>query len=148
MNSSCFKNTSTKILRRGSKHSKFSTSAPILFVKKKDGSLRMCVDYCGLNQLTIKNQHLLSLISGLLDQFTHAKVYTKIDLHGTYNLVCIQKGDEWKIVLKIRYGHFEYVVMPFGFTNAPIVFQHMINDSSVSIWMILWFNTSMTSSFF
>ncbi len=55
-------------------------------------------------------------------------MYTKIDLHRAYNLVCIQKGDEWKMTFKIHYDHFEYIVMPFGLTNAPIVFQHMMND--------------------
>jgi hypothetical protein len=55
----------------------------------------MCVDYCGLNQFTIKNQHILPLILGLLDQLNHVKVFTKVDLCGAYNLVCIQEGDEW-----------------------------------------------------
>jgi len=129
MNSRHFENTSTKILRKGSFDTlKFLTSVLILFAKKKDGSLCMCVNYHGLNQLTIKNYYPLSLISGLLNQLSHAKVYTKIDLHGTYNLVRIQKGDEWKMVFKFRYGHFEYIVMHFGLTNAPIVFQHLIND--------------------
>jgi hypothetical protein len=82
----------------------------------------MCVNYHGLNQLTIKNRYPLPLISGLLDQLCHAKMHTKIDLHGAYNLVHIRKGGEWKMMFKTRYGHFEYVVMPFGFTNAPIVF--------------------------
>jgi len=71
----------------------------------------------------------LPLISKLLDQLSHAKIYTKIDLRGTYNLVCIQEGDEWKTTFKICYGHFEYVVMPFGFTNAPTIFQHIMNDA-------------------
>jgi hypothetical protein len=85
MNSWRFENTSTKILRKGSFDTlKFLTSVLILFAKKKNGSLCMCVDYHGLNQLTIKNQYPLSLISGLLNQLSHAKVYTKIDLHGTY----------------------------------------------------------------
>jgi hypothetical protein len=55
-------------------------------------------------------------------------VYTKIDLHEAYNLICIQKGDEWKMTFKIHYDHCGYIVMPFGLTNAPIVFQHMMND--------------------
>jgi hypothetical protein len=55
-------------------------------------------------------------------------VYTKIDLHGIYNLVCIREGDEWKMMFKTRYGHCECVMMPFGLTNAPVVFQHMMND--------------------
>ena len=78
------------------RHSKSPAGAPILFVKKKDGSLRMCVDYCGLNKVTIKNRYPLPLISGLLDQLGQAKIYTKIDLCGAYNLVQMKEGDEWK----------------------------------------------------
>jgi hypothetical protein len=70
----------------------------------------------------------LPLISRLLNQFSYAKVYIKIDLRGTYNLVRIWEGDEWKKTFKYYYGHFEYVVMPFGLINAPFVFQHLIND--------------------
>ena len=102
--------------------------APILFVKKKDGSLRMCVDYHGLNKITIKNRYPLPLIFGLLDQLGRANVYTKIDLRGAYNLVHIKEGDEWKTAFRTRYGHFEYNVMPFGLTNAPAIFQHLMND--------------------
>ncbi len=84
------------MLKKGSlQHSKFLAGAPILFVKKKDDSLWMCVDYHGLNRLTIKNLP-LPLILRLLDQLNHAKVYTTIDLHGTYNLVFFFKCDEWK----------------------------------------------------
>ena len=110
------------------RHSKSPAGAPILFVKKKDGSLRMCVDYRGLNKITIKNRYPLPLISGLLDQLGRAKVYTKIDLRGAYNLVRIKGGDEWKTAFRTRYGHFEYNVMPFGLTNAPAIFQHLMND--------------------
>jgi len=109
-------------------HSKSPTGAPILFVKKKDGSLRMCVDYRGLNKVTIKNRYPLPLISGLLDQLGQAKIYTKLDLRGAYNLVRIKEGDKWKTAFRTRYGHFEYNVMPFGLTNAPAVFQHLMND--------------------
>jgi hypothetical protein len=69
-----------------------------------------------------------ALILGLLDQFNHAMVYTKIDLCGAYNLVRIRKGNEWKMMFKTRYDHFEYVVMPFGLTIAPFIFQHLINN--------------------
>ena len=110
------------------RHSKSPAGAPILFVKKKDGSLRMCVDYRGLNKVTIKNRYPLPLISGLLDQLGQAKIYTKIDLRGAYNLVRIREGDEWKTAFRTRYGHFEYNVMPFGLTNAPAIFQHLMND--------------------
>jgi hypothetical protein len=75
-------------------HSKSPIGAPILFVKKKDGSLRMCVNYRGPHKLIIKNQYPLPLISNLLDRVGGAKIYTKIDLHGAYNLVCIKEGDE------------------------------------------------------
>jgi hypothetical protein len=88
----------------------------------------MCVDYEGLNKLTIKNQYPLPLISNLLDRVGSAKIYTKIDLRGAYNLVSIKEGDEWKIAFQTRYGLFEYLVMPFGLTNAPSFFQHMIKD--------------------
>ncbi len=79
-------------------HSKSPANVLILFVKKKDGSLCMCVNYRGQNWLTIKNQYVLPLILGLLGQLNHAKMYTKIDLFETYNLVHIQKGDEWKTI--------------------------------------------------
>jgi hypothetical protein len=122
-------NTSTKISRKGSFDiPKSLASALILFVKKKDGSFGLHVDYHGLNRLAIKNQYPLPLISKLLDQLTHIKVYTKIDLHGAYNLVCIQEGDECKTTFHTHYGHFEYVVMPFGLTNAPIIFRHLMDD--------------------
>jgi hypothetical protein len=63
-----------------------------------------------------------------MDKLSHVKVYTNIHLHGAYNLVCIQEGDEWKTMFKTYYNHFEYVVMTFGLTNMPIVFQHLMND--------------------
>lgn len=110
------------------RHSKSPAGAPILFVKKKDGSLRMCVDYRGLNKVTKKNRYPLPLISGLLEQLGRARIFTKIDLRGAYNLVRVKEGDEWKTAFRTRYGHFEYNVMPFGLTNAPAVFQHMMND--------------------
>ena len=107
---------------------KSPTGAPILFVKKKDGSLRMCVDYRGLNKVTIKNRYPLPLISRLLNQLGQTKIYTKIDLRGAYNLVRIKEGDEWKTAFRTRYGHFEYLLMPFGLTNAPTIFQHLMKD--------------------
>jgi hypothetical protein len=81
-----------------------------------------------LNKVTIKNRYPLPLISGLLEQLGEARVFTKIDLRGAYNLVRIKPGDEWKTAFRTRYGHFEYNVMPFGLTNAPAVFQHMMNN--------------------
>ena len=108
--------------------SKSPAGAPILFVKKKDGSLRLCVDYRGLNKITIKNRYPLPLISELLDRLKDAKLFTKLDLRGAYNLIRIKAGDEWKTAFRTRYGHFEYMVMPFGLTNAPATFQAYINE--------------------
>jgi len=102
--------------------------APILFVKKRDGSLRLCVDYRGLNKITIKNRHPLPLIGESLDRLRSATVFSKLDLRAGYNLVRIAEGDEWKTAFRTRYGHFEYRVMPFGLTNAPATFQHLMND--------------------
>lgn len=102
--------------------------APILFVNKKDGGLRLCVDYRGLNKVTIKNRYPLPLISEMIDRFRNAKVFSKIDLRGAYNLVRIAAGEEWKTAFRTRYGHYEYLVMPFGLNNAPATFQHFVNS--------------------
>ena len=112
------------------RHSKSLAGAPIFFVKKKDGSLRLVVDYGNrsLNKVTIKNRYALPFISSLLERVNGAKFFTKIDLRGAYNLMRIRLGDEWKTAFRTQYGHFEYTVMPFGLTNAPAVFQHMAND--------------------
>ncbi len=102
--------------------------APVLFVKKKDGSLRLVVDFRKLNDMTIRNSYPLPLISDLLDRVKGAKVFTKLDLKSAYNLVRIKEGDEYKTAFRTRYGHYEYLVMPFGLKNAPATFQHFIND--------------------
>lgn len=110
------------------RHSSSPAGAPCFFVKKKDGSLRLCVDYRGLNKVTVKNRYPLPLISDLIRTLSKAKIYTALDLRGAYNLVRIKPGDEWKTAFRTRFGHFEYLVMPFGLTNAPAIFQHMMND--------------------
>ena len=102
--------------------------APILFVRKKDGSLRLCVDYRRLNENTIRDSYPLPLITELFDRLREAKYFTKLDLKSAYNLVRIREGDEYKTAFRTRYGHFEYLVMPFGLKNAPATFQHFIND--------------------
>ncbi|SOV05179.1 uncharacterized protein UDID_17861 [Ustilago sp. UG-2017a] len=104
-------------------------ASPILFVKKKDGSLRLCVDYRGLNRITIRNRYPLPLIDKLLDRLREARFFTCIDLRGAYNLLCIAKGDKWKTAFHTRYGLFQYNVMPFGLTNAPASFQHLMNNT-------------------
>ncbi|XP_070795472.1 uncharacterized protein, partial [Pituophis catenifer annectens] len=103
-------------------------SAPVLFVKKKTGDLRLCCDYRRLNAITVRNRYPLPLIPELMERLREASIFTKLDLRGAYNLVRVREGDEWKTAFGTRYGHFEYTVMPFGLTNAPAVFQHLMND--------------------
>ncbi|XP_023208460.1 retrotransposon-like protein 1, partial [Xiphophorus maculatus] len=102
--------------------------AGFFFVSKKDGSLRPCIDFKCLNQITIKNKYPLPLLSSAFEPVQGATVFTKLDLRNAYHLVRIREGDEWKTAFKTPVGHFEYLVMPFGLTNAPAVFQSLIND--------------------
>src|SRR5882724_749745 len=102
--------------------------APVLFICKKDGSLRLCVNFRGLNRISKKDRYPLPLISDLLDAPQKARVYTKIDLWHTYHLVRISPGDEWKTAFRTRYGSFKWLVMPEGITNAPAAFQRFMND--------------------
>ena len=103
--------------------------SPILFVKKKDGSLRLCVDYRDLNEKTIKNRYPLPLIQETLMQLSKAKYFTKLDIRGAYNLIRMAEGDKWKTAFRTRYGLFVSLVMPFGLTNAPATFQAYINET-------------------
>ncbi|SPC62201.1 related to pol protein [Ustilago sp. UG-2017b] len=100
----------------------------VLFVPKKDGGLRLCVDYRGLNEITVKNRAPLPLIEEQLFLLRKARIYTKLDLRAAYNLIRIAKGDEWKTAFGTQLGLYEYLVMPFGLANAPAHFQSFIND--------------------
>jgi len=95
---------------------------PVLFVQKKDGSLHLCVDFHGFNCISKKDCYPLPLISNLLDLPRKAWVYSKIDLHHVYYLVCIANGDKWKTAFRTCYGSFKWSIMPFGLTNAPMAF--------------------------
>ena len=106
---------------------KSPAGAPILFDRKPDESFRLCVDYWGLNNITIKNQYPLPLISESLDQHGRAKRFIQLDLTNAYHRMRICEGDEWKTAFRTRYGHFKYQVMPFGLSNAPATFQGYVN---------------------
>ncbi|GKE90066.1 putative reverse transcriptase domain-containing protein [Tanacetum coccineum] len=101
--------------------------APVLFVKKKDGSFRMCINYRELNKQTVKNHYPLPMIDDLFDQLQGSSVYLKIDLRSGYHQLRVRGEDIPKTIFRTRYGHYEFQVMPFGLTNAPAVFMDLMN---------------------
>ncbi|KAI2668804.1 Transposon Tf2-11 polyprotein [Labeo rohita] len=116
-------------------------SAGFFFVKKKDGGLRPCIDYRGLNEVTVKYRYPLPLVPSALEQLRSARIFTKLDLHSAYNLIRIRAGDEWKTAFSTTSGHYEYRVMPFGLANSPSYFQAFINEvfrDMLNRWVIVY----------
>lgn len=102
--------------------------AGFFFVEKKDKTVRPCIDYRGLNNITVKYRYPLPLMTTAFELLQGARVFAKLDLRNAYHLVRIREGDEWKTAFNTPVGHYEHLVMPFGLTNAPAVFQTLVND--------------------
>ncbi len=119
----------------------FTCISRILLREEKDGGLRPCIDYRGLNDISVKFCYPLPLVPASLEQLRKAKYFTKLDLRSAYNLIRIREGDEWKTAFSTTSGHYEYLVMPFGLSNSPSVFQAFINKvfrDMLNRWVIVY----------
>ena len=134
----------TNLAKKFIRPSKFPAGAPILFNQKLDSFLRLCVDYHGFNNLTIKNQYPFSMIGESLDELGRAKQFTQLDLISAYYWLRIRKEDKWKTTFRTRYGHFEYQVISFSWTNTLASFQgyiHKIFVEKLDIFIIVYLDS-------
>ncbi|MBW0466325.1 hypothetical protein O181_006040 [Austropuccinia psidii MF-1] len=106
-----------------------STGAPVLFVKRKDGGLHLCVDYCKLNGVTRKKEYPFPSMNNIITVFNCSSIFSKIDLHGASNLLIIKEGDEHLTEFRPKDGSYEYLAMPFGLTNSLASFQNLVNEA-------------------
>ncbi|MBW0508729.1 hypothetical protein O181_048444 [Austropuccinia psidii MF-1] len=126
-----------------------STGAPVLFVKKKDGGLCLCVDYRKLNSVTRNNKYPVPPMNQLLNVFNGSSIFSKIYFHGAYNLLRIKDVDEHLAAFRTKYVSFEYLVMPFGLTNAPASFQNLVNDifqDLLDVYVVVYLDDIMVFS--
>ena len=121
--------------------------APELFVKKKDGSMRLCINYRELKKVTINNRYLLPRVDDLFDQLKGATVFLKIDLHSDYHQLMIKNSNVPKFAFRTGYDHHEFMVMPFGLTNSPATFMDLMNSvfrDFINKFMIMFINDILT----
>ncbi|MBW0581361.1 hypothetical protein O181_121076 [Austropuccinia psidii MF-1] len=126
-----------------------STGAPVLFVKKKDGGLHLCVDYCKLNAVIRKNRYPVPPMNQLLTVFNGTPIFSKIDLCGAYNLLKVKEGDEHLTAFRTKYVSYEYLVMPFSLTNSPASLQNLVNDilaDFLDIFVVVYLDDIMVYS--
>jgi hypothetical protein len=105
---------------------------------KSDRGLRFYVDYRALNKLTVKNRHALPLINETINRLSGAKIYIKLDLKNAYYRIRIEVSNKWKTAFRTRYGHFKYIIMPFGLTNTPATFQTYVNEALTGLLNIIY----------
>jgi hypothetical protein len=104
---------------------------------KNNRGLRFYVDYRALNKLIVKNRHALLLIDETINRLSGAKIYTKLDLKDAYHRIRIKAGNKWKTAFRMRYGHFEYIIMFFGLTNTLATFQVYVNETLIELFNII-----------